>query len=65
MAAAIGRETDVRSRPLQGAIVERFIDAPDVMARRRPSMNCVVERALAASHAVAGDYGFLTAMRKR
>ena len=47
------------------SIVERFIDAPDVMARRRPSMNCVVERALAASHAVAGDYGFLTAMRKR
>jgi hypothetical protein len=46
-------------------IDERFIDAPGVMARRQPSMNCVDERALAASHAVARHYGDFSVMRKR
>jgi hypothetical protein len=46
-------------------IVERFIGASERVGQRRPPMNCVVERALAASHAVAGDYGDFSVMRKR
>jgi hypothetical protein len=44
---------------------ERFIGAPGVMVGKRPPMNCVDERALAASHGVAGHYGDFSVVRKR
>jgi hypothetical protein len=45
-------------------IDERFIGAPSAMARRRPPVNCDVERARAAYHGVASHYGDLSVMRK-
>jgi hypothetical protein len=44
---------------------ERFIGAPSVVGWNQPPMNCVIERALAASHVVSGHYGDFSVMRKR
>jgi hypothetical protein len=48
-----------------GDIDERFIDAPSVMGLGWPSMNCDVERALAACHGGARHYGDFSVMRKQ